>query len=89
MHSVYRQGNWRYIQTAACLAAPSYRIVTISGNRISVKTRVLSDGDLKQYGLQLEKELLYFPDAVRPVPSREDLELEIDLSAEGIGGRRK
>ncbi|BBI33875.1 metallophosphoesterase family protein [Cohnella abietis] len=75
IHSTHQSSPWVYIQTAACLIKPSYRVITVQDSDVFIETHFLNDDLLTQYGQGLGEELLYFADQIQPPVRHIDLEL--------------
>lgn len=41
MNSIVKQGDWHYVQTAACLDVPGYRVIEIQENVVTVSHRLI------------------------------------------------
>jgi 3',5'-cyclic AMP phosphodiesterase CpdA len=46
MNSIVKQGNWHYVQTAACLDVPAYRVIEVHENEVTITHRLIQDADL-------------------------------------------
>lgn len=46
IHSIVRRDNWHFIQTAACLDVPAFRIVELKDGRLDVRMHRLEEAEL-------------------------------------------
>jgi 3',5'-cyclic AMP phosphodiesterase CpdA len=46
MNSIVKQGNWHYVQTAACLDVPAYRVIDVHEGEVTITHRLIQDADL-------------------------------------------
>ncbi|WP_440108714.1 metallophosphoesterase family protein [Paenibacillus sp. QZ-Y1] len=41
MNSIVKQGNWHYVQTAACLDVPAYRVIEVHEGKVAITHRLI------------------------------------------------
>lgn len=58
--SIVREGNWTFVQLAACLDVPSFRLVTVEADEIRIDAVDLDDESLLLNARMLHRRMPYF-----------------------------
>lgn len=74
VHSIVQKDQWHYIQTAACLDQPGFRLVEVDENQIKVSFISMDDESILQQAPTIYNEMKHFthtPDAQGKLSDRE------------------
>lgn len=77
VNSIVRERDWYFVQTAAMLDIPAYRLITIENGQVSVDLIRLEDEKVKEWRQIVSRHMPYF----EPFPSAEGDELSSSVSA--------
>ncbi|MCL6458950.1 MAG: metallophosphoesterase [Gorillibacterium sp.] len=78
--SIIRIGDWHYVQTAAVLDIPGYRIIEVSEGRLTVETVLVQDEEMLRHACYIGDRMLYFC----PFPKAEGTSTDQALHVEHI-----
>ncbi|WP_158289482.1 metallophosphoesterase family protein [Paenibacillus flagellatus] len=59
-HSIVREGNWHFVQTAAVLDVPAFRIAEVRDGALSVETVRVRDEELQRLARLIGGNMVYF-----------------------------
>lgn len=60
IHSVVSRNQWMYVQTAAVLDHPAYRIVTMKNGSLDIQTIEIEDAELRRNAAIIYSDMLHF-----------------------------
>ncbi|TXK84440.1 metallophosphoesterase [Paenibacillus sp. N3.4] len=85
VNSIVREQNWYFVQTAAMLDIPAFRLITVENGQVSVELIKFEDENVKESVQIVSRHMPYF----EPFPSSEGDEFSSSVSARvepSIGG---
>lgn len=86
IHSIVRRDNWHFIQTAACLDVPAFRIVELKDGRLDVRMHRLEEAELAEHIARFHRNMPGFSPIAEANGEASDWELTVELPE--IAGQR-
>jgi len=81
VESIARQGNWTFVQLAACLDVPAFRIVTLEKDEIRVEAFDLDDGTLLADARVLHRYMPHFKPKTDARGGEKDRAVRVGIAA--------
>lgn len=81
LNSIVEQGKWHYVQTAACLDVPAYRVIEVHEGGVAITHRFIQDAGLNEDIQSFCYDLPGFGPVANALGEESDLTLSVHLAA--------
>lgn len=87
VNSIVRRDDWHFIQTAACLDIPAYRMIDVEDGKVNIHIDFMEDEQLNRWAKRIGTNMVYFNPSSVAAGDESDHTLAIDHTARHLSAK--